>query len=205
MVALPMIGEVRNSYHHGHLRETLLQAADRLIEAQGVRNLSVRELARDCGVSHTSVQRHFADKHAMLIEVARRGFDRLGAAFREAGANSSEGFGRRLTRLAQAHVDFGLRHPAVMRWMFEAASWPDAPTALLTARDEALAPAAVILKAGQASGEVVEGEPERLGLASFAAIQGLVAMSVDGKFGGHPLDALVSEIIERIILGLKPR
>ena len=200
-----MTGEARRPYHHGNLRETLLHAAERLIESHGVHNLSVRELARDSGVSHTSAQRHFADKNALLIEVARRGFNRLGIAFREAGTEPTEEFGKRLSLLAQAHVDFALRHPAVMRWMFEAASWPDAPPALLMARDEALSPAGAILEAGQATGDVVEGAPERLGLASFAAIQGLVMMSVSGKFGGHPLDALVSEVIERIILGLKPR
>ena len=52
---------------------------------------------------------------------------------------------------------------------------------------------------------MVAGDPEHIGLASFAAVQGLVAMSVGGRFSGRPLDEVAPGAIERIILELRPR
>ena len=200
-----MTRDARRTYHHGNLREALLEAAEASIEVEGVRGLSLRQLGLGLGVSHTSAQRHFADKRALLEAVAQRGFERLGAELFESDADRKRDFSFRLTRLAQAHVAFSLRRPALFRWMFEATSAPDTSASLLEASDRALSPASAILADGQASHAVVPGDPEHLGLASFAAVQGLVSMSIGGKFNGVPLDTLVSDVIERIILGLRPR
>ena len=66
-------------YHHGNLREALLAAAERTLVAGGASSLTLRELGRELGVSHTSPRRHFADKQALLDALALRGFERLGA------------------------------------------------------------------------------------------------------------------------------
>ena len=63
-------------YHHGNLRPALLGAAERAL-ARG-RELSLRELAREIGVSHAAPRRHFADKQALLDALALDGFERLG-------------------------------------------------------------------------------------------------------------------------------
>ena len=49
-------------YHHGNLRTALLDAAERTMRDRGVQDLSLRELARDVGVSHGAPRRHFADR-----------------------------------------------------------------------------------------------------------------------------------------------
>ena len=67
------------SWHNGNLREALLQAAESLVEAGDVQGLTLRELGRKLGVSHTSAQRHFADRQALLDALAERGFERFGA------------------------------------------------------------------------------------------------------------------------------
>ena len=53
-------------YHHGNLRESLLRAAENALETGGVQGLTLRELSRELGVSHTSPLRHFANKQALL-------------------------------------------------------------------------------------------------------------------------------------------
>ena len=89
--------------------------------------------------------------------------------------------------------------------MFEAKHRPDAPRELLEASDRAFSQAWVLFRQGQASGSVVAGDPEQLGLVGFAAMQGLIAISANGSFMGAPLDTLVGGVIERVILGLRPR
>ncbi len=195
----------RRPYHHGNLREALLSAAERAVETIGAGNLTLRELSREIGVSHASPRRHFADRQALLDALAQRGFERLGAALARAARGKEAGFEARLTRFARVHVRFARRHPVLFGLMFAAKGRPDAPDALRQASEEALAPATAIFTDGQARGEVVAGDPARIGLAGYAAVQGLIALTAGGKFKGVPLDTLVGEVIERIVLGLRPR
>ncbi len=192
-------------YHHGNLREALLEAAERTVEAVGAGSLTLRELSRALGVSHASPRRHFADKQALLDSLAQRGFERLGAALARAAKDHGQGFDERLTQLARAHVNFALKHPALFALMLEAKHRPDAPAALLAASEQAFSMAMDLFTAGQARGEVVPGDPARIGLVGYASVQGLIALSAKGEFKKVPLDTLVGEVIERLILGLRPR
>lgn len=191
-------------YHHGSLREALLRAGERALESGGVPNLSLRELSRELGVSHTSPRRHFADKQALLDALALHGYERLGVALGRA-AKDEGAFDVRLTKLARAYVSFALKHPALLALMSEAKHRPDAPRELLEASEKALAHTLAVFAGGQAKGEVVAGDPLRVALVVFAALQGLVTLSTNGKFKGESLDDLIGEIIERLTLGLRPR
>ncbi|HWA80524.1 MAG TPA: TetR/AcrR family transcriptional regulator, partial [Acetobacteraceae bacterium] len=77
---LPWMKKPARPYHHGNLREALLQAAEEALESGGAQDISLRELSRKLGVSHTSPRRHFADKQALLDALAVRGFERFDEA-----------------------------------------------------------------------------------------------------------------------------
>lgn len=192
-------------YHHGNLRQALLQAAEAALEARGASALSLRELSREVGVSHTSPRRHFADKQALLDALAQTGFHRLDALLAGAIKGRARNFAARLTNLAQTYVEFALKHPALWALMFEAKHRPGAPRELLEASDAAFSHGPALIKAGQAEGEIVPGDAPRLSLTVSSALQGLVSISTEGKFKGVPLDALVPMIVKNILLGLKPR
>ena len=89
--------------------------------------------------------------------------------------------------------------------MIEAKHPCDAPAALLQASERVLSIAAGIFTAGQSRGEVVPGDPARIGLVEYAAVKGLIAVSTNGRFKKIPVDALVGEVIERLIVRLRPR
>ena len=69
--------ETRATFRHGNLPEALLGAALVRLEADGVESLSLRELARDVGVNHRAVYRHFPDKLSLLARVGEEGWRRL--------------------------------------------------------------------------------------------------------------------------------
>jgi len=192
-------------YHHGNLRQALLQAAETALEARGATVLSLRELSREVGVSHTSPRRHFADKQALLDALAQSGFQRLDAALAAAAKARARNFSARLTNLAQAYIEFALKHPALWVLMLEAKHRPGAPGELLEASDAAFSNGPALIKEGQAAGEIVPGDPARLSLTLSAALQGLVSISTEGKFKGVPLEALVPGIVKHVLLGLRPR
>src|SRR2546429_977719 len=69
----------KRPYHHGNLRQALIDAALELIEERGVPALTLREVARQVGVTHAAPQRHFADRAALVAAVAEQGFRGLAA------------------------------------------------------------------------------------------------------------------------------
>src|SRR5215217_151305 len=96
------------TYHHGNLRPALLRAADKILEKEGVAALSLREAARQAGVSHNAPYRHFADRQSLLAALAAEGFELLAAAMR--GHSGKE--------MGEAYVRFALEHPQRFRLMF---------------------------------------------------------------------------------------
>lgn len=190
-------------YHHGNLRTALLQAAERALESG--EEISLRELSRELGVSHTSPRRHFADKQALLDALAITGFERFEEALERAVKARGQTFKARLTRVAQAYVAFALKHPKLFALMFASKHRPDAPPEVLRASEKAFGYGRATFVEGQANGEVVAGDPMRLSLVAFAALQGLITISTDGKFKGVDLGTWTKEIIERIIVGFRPR
>src|SRR5262245_11455923 len=69
--------KTRKTFRHGRLAEALVTAAVTRLEADGVDALSLRELARDTGVNHRAVYRHFPDKLSLLARVAQEGWVRM--------------------------------------------------------------------------------------------------------------------------------
>ncbi len=102
----------KRSYHHGDLPATLLQAAGKILEKEGVEALTVRALTRRAGVSHTAPYRHFPDRESLLAALAAEGYAMLGSAQREAAAAHG------LRGMGEAYVRFALEHPQRFRLMF---------------------------------------------------------------------------------------
>src|SRR6476620_11648295 len=74
----------RRGYHHGNLREALIQAALDLIAEKGPTGFTFADAARSAGVSAAAPYRHFRDRDELLSHVATRGFVRFAADLEEA-------------------------------------------------------------------------------------------------------------------------
>src|SRR3954454_11064919 len=105
-------------YHHGNLRQELLAQAERTLAERGAGELSLRELARDVGVSHAAPRRHFRDKQALLDALAQSGFERLGADLDRAMGRAGGDFRSRLAAFSKAYVRFATRNAALLELMF---------------------------------------------------------------------------------------
>ena len=81
-------------YHHGDLRQALLEASLALIAEEGFAALSLREVARRAGVTHAAPYRHFVDKEALLGPVAEQGFRALTGRMKEPKARETGPEGR---------------------------------------------------------------------------------------------------------------
>ena len=106
-----------SDYHHGNLRNALVRSARVQISRKGAAALNLRALAREVGVTHQAVYRHFADKEALLEAVAQEGFDELADALHESISGEEE-LEPTLYALANAYLGFALEYPEITRVMF---------------------------------------------------------------------------------------
>jgi AcrR family transcriptional regulator len=105
-----------DGFHHGNLRQALIDAGLQAVEARGAALVSLRDLARDVGVSPTAAYRHFADKDALFAAIADRGFQALAEA--SGTAATAPDPHDRLFDLARAYKGFAETHPQLYRLMF---------------------------------------------------------------------------------------
>ena len=108
------------SYHHGNLKEVLLEAARKLIEQYGPAGFSLTEAARLAGVSPAAPYRHFRDREALIAEVARNGFERFAARLNMAWNNGIPTPLSAFENLGRAYLAFAREEPASYAVMFEA-------------------------------------------------------------------------------------
>src|ERR1700757_4431926 len=106
-------------YHHGNLREALLEAAIRLIAEVGPTAFTLREVARRAGVSHNAPYRHFRDRDDLMAAVAAEGFQELTQAMVESAGQRTEALDR-LKHAGLGYVTFALRRPEHFTVMFDA-------------------------------------------------------------------------------------
>ena len=108
----------KNSYHHGDLRAALLENGLRLLAHGGTPDkLSLRQVAREAGVSATAVYHHFPDKSALLDALAEEGLGRLAAAQHQASDLAGGGVAG-FAATGRAYVAFALENPALFRLIF---------------------------------------------------------------------------------------
>jgi AcrR family transcriptional regulator len=106
-------------YHHGNLREALIDAALDLIGEKGPTGFTFAEAARSAGVSPAAPYRHFRDRDELLADVARRGFDTFAAALTAAWDEGRPDPPRAFERLGRAYLAFARQEPAYYSAMFE--------------------------------------------------------------------------------------
>jgi len=110
-------GSEDTPYHHGALRDALLEAAERVLERDGLSGLTLRAVAREAGVSHAAPTHHFGDLTGLLSELAAIGFRQFNAAMVAAGAAGASPNEKGMTR-AKAYVAFAQAHPGIYGLMF---------------------------------------------------------------------------------------
>jgi AcrR family transcriptional regulator len=105
-------------YHHGDLSRALVEAARRILEAEGPAALTLRAVAREAGVSPAAPYHHFKDKCELIDAVARQGWEELGEVIAEARRNAASPRDA-LAEIGVAYVRFARHNPALYRIMYD--------------------------------------------------------------------------------------
>ncbi len=195
-------GEGRDSYHHGNLREALVAAALTLIAERGLSGFAFAELARAAGVSAAAPYRHFRDRNAVIIEVARRGFEQLRDSLDVAYGGGRPDPLTAIEACAKVHIDFARRHPAFYAAMFETGFPHEDDADLAAAADAAFA---VMRRAAEAACAACKTAPRppalMVALHVWSWTHGIATLFVGGSQGGRwQMPMAAEELLEAGLL-----
>jgi AcrR family transcriptional regulator len=190
-------------YHHGNLRRALLDEAIAIIGAEGLSDVTLREIGARLGVSRTALYRHFADKDALLAAVATEGFRALRRELVtawEAGGSGDEAF----RAMGIAYVRFAVANPAHYRVMFGGAVQSESPDPELAAEGHGAFNALVdALAALQRDGLLRAEDPVLMATYVWALVHGMAMLAIDGKLAGlGDIETLMQYAFDRLRTGI---
>ncbi|MBA0047738.1 TetR/AcrR family transcriptional regulator [Mycobacteroides sp. LB1] len=182
------------SYHHGDLRTAILASAADMVARRGTADLSLRELAREAGVSHAAPAHHFRDRRGLFTALAADGFTKL--------AEALDGAHPDFHAAALAYVDFALANPGHYAVMFEPALLDSIDGPLNAARDRAgaaLNAGIATLTPGQTSADSATAAR-----AAWSLVHGFVSLWSSGALADSRNDADPRELASQIAYALFP-
>lgn len=173
---------VSRDYHHGNLRNVLIEAAILQIAAHGARALSLRELSRSIGVSHASTYRHFPSKESVLATIAEQGFEKLTRAMETAARPYRDDPVEMLQATGVAYVEFGVSYPHHLQVMFgDLITHHEDYPALVESSKKAYEVLVSVVREGQQSGRIGAQNERLVTLAAWAQVHGLAMLIASGQ------------------------
>lgn len=193
------------SYHHGNLRQELMDLAEQHLINEGIGELSLRALAREIGVSQTAPYRHFKDKNALLAALATEGFRRF---FEFCVPSESEPRADiSLLYFGLGYVQFAKTHTEMFHLMFGPVLQPrnDYPE-LFAAGREAIYKVRAGVERGYKTGVLRElDDVASMAHTVWAAVHGVATLMLDhgDTYGYHrDLDLQAEKSLRMMIAGL---
>ena len=180
-------------YHHGNLRAALLAEAERTLRDQGIDQLSLRDLARQAGVSHAAPRRHFADRQALLDALAEAGYQRLDGQLHAAIDAAGHDHRTRLRAVATAYIGFATHDAALLELMYAVKSGPH--SAALDAAFGRLLTTDNEIREAQQAGILLPGDPDRIRLLILATVQGIAGLITTGSIDAKLADELIADAV----------
>lgn len=196
----------KKPYHHGDLKNALVQAGIAILSEEGAGALSLRKAASRAGVSHAAPYAHFKDKQGLIAAISTEGFrflyERIEAAI-EACPNSPAS---QLVETASAYVSFAQENQALFKIMFsgileEEAEYPDF---VQTSHDNFQQIVHLVRRCQQA-GLLRPGPEDVLALSIWSLVHGFVALLVEGQISHtilerYPIKDLLCQALNHITL-----
>ena len=191
----------RRSYHHGNLREALIEAALALIGEKGPAGFTFADAARAAGVSPAAPYRHFRDRDELMADIARRGFEIFEATLSKAWNGGAPDPLTALSRMGKAYLNFARGEPAYYSSMFEAGVPPDSDPALSHASDRTFA---ILKQAAEAISALlpVKGRPPAVMIALhiWSLSHGIAALFGRGDAARRKLPMPPQDLLEAGVL-----
>lgn len=194
---------IERTYHHGDLAQSLIVAAAALLAENGPGQISLREIARNAGVSHGAPAHHFGDKPGLLTAVAIRGHEILADAL-TASQQAEQPVYDRLVAAGIAYVQFALKETGYFSVMFQSDLINDHAEDFIAAR---LASRRVLINClEELAGEGVS-QKNIFGMqtALWSQVHGFSVLWLSGNFGDPKDHSQLEPLLAEMLRSIEPR
>ncbi len=194
-------------YHHGNLKEELLQTALEMIDTEGLDSITLRDLTQRLGTSRTAVYRHFESKEALILGVIEKGYEQLNLIFTPIFQDKTRSVDARFEAMGRAYLDFALEHPNLYRLLF-GERYRKEREEICDYKDETQATGLYaligLLLEAQEEGIIAKVNPIVQAAMVWASIHGLASLLIDGHLMmSDNMEAIYEYSIEVLLKGLR--
>ena len=196
-------------YHHGDLRQQILDAARELLEENNIASLSLRAVAKKVGVSHSAPYRHFKDKESLLAGIAAQGFNELASELKEAVIVHPENPAAQLQEAAHRYMKLAMKNPQCTQLMFgNILPCHDGYPELQSSGETAFNRLKIIIEAGQSKGVFKSEDVQLMALTAWSTIHGLSLLFISGHVEDTlslsvNIEGLTASVSEILLSGVK--
>jgi AcrR family transcriptional regulator len=170
-------------YHHGNLKESLVETALEMIDKEGLDSVTLRDLSQRLGTSRTAIYRHFDSKEALILGVIQKGYEQLDLMFTPIFQDTALSVAERFERMGRAYLDFAIAHPNLYRLLF-GDNYRHEREELCDYKDENQATGLYaligLLLEAQEEGIIARENPMIQAATVWASIHGLASLLIDG-------------------------
>ena len=168
----------KDTYHHGDLRQKIIDEALSWIERENIVSLSLRGIARRLGVSHNAPYRHFSDKESLLVAIAKTGFIQLNRALEQA-SKCYEDARQNLEAIGVAYVRYAIENQAYYRVMFSDLQLCEKYSDLNRVSQQAFSVLLDAIKVGQQAQVFIPKDSLQLAHVCWSLTHGVSMLAID--------------------------
>jgi len=171
--------DTKTHYHHGDLRQALLDAAEIYLKDKGLECLSLRETAKIAGVSHNAPYRHFKDKNALLAGLAARGFRQLADLLEKCQSKHLNEPSKQLKTGCRVYINMAIDNPNMLNLMFGRVFEPEnISDELSNESNRAFQQLVNIVRKGQKENMFINNNSEEVALFVWSTIHGFANLHI---------------------------
>jgi AcrR family transcriptional regulator len=170
------------AYHHGDLPAALVAAVESAVAECGVSGVSLRDVARRAGVSHSAPAHHFGSKAGLLTAFATAGYQLLAeSVIKEAAASDAADGAAELAAIGRGYVQFALGHPAHFEVMFRLDALNPGNAGFVAASEAAYGLLTATVERCRAAGRLHGRSPEVVAVSAWSLVHGLSTLWISGR------------------------